>query len=323
MRTRALGAKMWSSRGTRQRAIVAAKLRAPMLLSRRSFVICLLATVLGSACERSRPESSEVPRIVAANAGAVDLVLELAPPTWLAVLPPVAREYSPAVRELGGLLELAPLPPFGVESLMALEPDLVVAHSWQGAQALASLERLGFSVLQLEDPNEPADFAKTLRQLGDALGRRPEAERAVLELEARLDRLRAADVDPAPRALIYANYGGGGTTPGRGTTYDLLLRLAGAKNVAATAGLDGHVPLDHERLLALDPPILVVGTSLDDPTSSPSLEHLRETPELKSLRALREDRVVLVPAPLLHTTSHELVTAAEHLAPLLRAYAEK
>ncbi|MEX1023903.1 MAG: ABC transporter substrate-binding protein [Planctomycetota bacterium] len=138
-------------------------------------------------------------------------------------------------------------------------------------------------------------------------------------LDARVARLRAADVEPAPRALIYSNYGGGGTTPGAGTTYDLLLRLAGAVNVAAEAGLTGHVPLDHERLLALDPPILVVGAALDEPTRSLSQEHLAATPDLASLRALVEGRLILVPADLLHTTSHELVTAAEYLAPLLRA----
>lgn len=281
------------------------------------FVALSLATILSPSCADADTSTNEIlgpPRIIAANAGACDLVLALAPPEWLVALPQIARQYSPTVREMGGLTDHPPLPPFGVESTLALNPDLVVAHAWQGAEALAKLEDLSIPVLVLDDPVRAEDFGTALRELGLALERTSEAEDAARSIEARLDALKEQQPERRPTAVVYSNYGAGGTLPALGTTYDLVLTLAGLENAATAAGLVGHADSDHERLLSLDPDWIIVGSSLEDPLVSPSEEQLTSTSVLQALRAVRDGHIVIVPSAYLHATSHRLIDASEFIA---------
>ncbi len=91
------------------------------------------------------------------------------------------------------------------------------------------------------------------------------------------------------------------------------MALAGIENLASTAGLDGYATLDHERLLTLDPDLLLVAAGSEDGAFPPSREHLEQTAELATLRAIRENRIVMLPTELFATTSLELLTAAEAL----------
>lgn len=280
----------------------------------------LLALVASLAWLVACGESSDEPasdgglRLLVTNAGACDWVLELAEPDELVGLPAVSRSYSPAVRARGGLPQLDELPSFSVESTLALAPDLIVTHRWQSDPLVDKLESLGIPFVALEDPERPEDFVAQFEALGAALGRPERARERAAHWRERIETLRARAPEVRPTAALYSSYAGGGTLPAKGTTYDLVLELAGLENAATKAGLVGHAPADHERLLALDPEYLVVSSALDDPLASPSRDHLLEEPVLANLRAVKARNIVVVPAAPLHSTSHFLVEAAELVA---------
>ena len=69
--------------------------------------------------------------------------------------------------------------------------------------------------------------------------------------------------------------------------------------------------IDVERMLVLDPDILIVAGSVSGLT--PSLEFLLNDKLLKDLTAVRNEHIVVLPSTLFSANSQHLLTAAEHL----------
>jgi iron complex transport system substrate-binding protein len=100
--------------------------------------------------------------------------------------------------------------------------------------------------------------------------------------------------------------------------------LAGLINAAAAYSADrwGQVPLSRERLLELDPDVLILpGWVYGKPGGAGAFqEQLLADPALQSLKAVRTGRVYRFPERLKTATSQYIVEAAEALARL--AYPE-
>ena len=256
-----------------------------------------------------RPE-----RIVAANTGVVEFLADWVEPGRLAAVPAEIATYS----MVGAREDWAAVPRFpsySAEVLLALEPDLVLAHAWQSAQTAELLRENGVPVLVLEAPRDWQAILETLELLGALVGELDDARAEIAALEERRERLRErARPWRGQRALSYSNFGTGSLTAGRGTSFSVLTALAGLENAAATAGLEGHVELGHEKLLTLDPDVLVVAGPSEDGGFAPAEAALSGARELQGLRALREERIARMPPKLFATNSIALLDAAEALA---------
>jgi iron complex transport system substrate-binding protein len=259
---------------------------------------------------------------VPASATAVDLVVALVEPGRIAGFPVQALEYSTLH---GGSPAFEHHPRFDTwlaEPVLALAPDLVVVDAWNAPDTNARLAEAGVRVHRLREVRGFEDACAALRELAAAVGAEERAEALVAELEARKARLvaRAEARGPRPRALCYSNFGASGWSAGSETTIHEVMQLAGCVNLLAEAGERGHVELDFERLLVLDPDLILVSQPLamgEGPAGDrggASEAVLLSEPALASLRAVRERRIARLPAWLYATGSHEIVTAAEYLA---------
>jgi ABC-type Fe3+-hydroxamate transport system substrate-binding protein len=254
-------------------------------------------------------------RVLPGNAALVDFVTLLIGPERVCALPEDTELYS---RAAGAGADWSAPPRFRgftAETLLALGPDLVLAHAWQGNEALEVLEREGIPALSLPVPETWQDCLDVLELLGAVLGERERSRAAREEHERRAAELaRRVRRDEPLRALCYTNLGAGGWTAGARTTIDVLFELAGLENAAAGAGLVGHTSVDLARLLAIDPDLFVVGQPSDPTREPPSAGYLLSEPELAGLRAVRARSIVALPARLFSTASLELLSGAELLA---------
>jgi len=114
------------------------------------------------------------------------------------------------------------------------------------------------------------------------------------------------------RALSYTNFGSGGFSAGRGTTADILIQLTGMANAGADDGRTDHYEIDIERLLQLDPDVIVVSRSTQE--YSATRGYLDNEVALESLRAIERGWIVELPASLFSTNSQYLIDTAERLA---------
>lgn len=262
--------------------------------------------------------SAPATRVVPANAGAVDLVTALVGPSRIAALPAAADSYSRLAEEPAGFEALPRFEGFEIETLLALRTDLVVVHEWQSAETVERLRERGVAVLVCPGARDWDGVLAGVRLVAAALDAERRAEDLFRDLEQRRGRLLARAIGRRPlRALSYSNLGTSGWIAGAGTTAEVLFELAGVANAAAD--FEGHVEIDLERLLALDPDVLVVPSKADEYEGAPTREFLLDASELEALSVVRERRIVTLPPRLFSTSSIELLAGAERLVDALEA----
>lgn len=300
----------------------------------RALLPCLLAACSGQAPrEGTAPAAGapDFPRIVAAfgelvaipaparralpgTAAALDFLVDLVGPERLAAVPFTARDYANAELPAATWDRLPVFRNFHGEELLPLRPDLVLTHGYQRAEATQILSRAGIPVVRLPDLRDFEGLLGVIEVLGRVLGEEPRAGALRADLERRRAALAADSALREVRALTYLDFGTGGWTAGSGTSGDLLLRLAGLRNAAAEAGLAGNVELDHERLMRIDPDLFVLRAPVQgEEQAGPTLALLRSSPNLARLSAVREERIVILPARHFAAESHRLLDAAELL----------
>jgi iron complex transport system substrate-binding protein len=258
---------------------------------------------------RRPPEPLPVPakpqRIVPMSFAACEIVLELVEPARIAAVP-ASADHSP-YSSLRGRLGGFPRIPAEPEALLAVRPDLVLTASYLNRETLEGLDRAGIPHQPFTDFRDVESILAAVRTIGDRVGE-PEKAR---ELEARcrneIARLRASIPAgaPAPRVISLNQ---DGTTAGADTTFDSLATLAGARNLAAEAGIRGFGLVSAEQLLLWNPDAIVVG--VDPDTGAGAHLRLREDP---ALAPLRDRRVVQVPLAEFTSVSHHVLGALRRI----------
>ncbi len=261
-------------------------------------------------------------RVLATSASSVDLVLDLVGPGALAALPVQAETYSPALRDHPAPADLPRFERYTAEGLLGLAADLVLVNPWAAPEASGIFARQGVPVVLVGDPIDLGSMLEQLEAVGRLLGAPERAAELGADLERRVAALQASPRAPVegrrPAALAYSHLGTGAWTAGAETLENWLFELAGLDNAAAQAGIRGHVPLEAERLLAIDPDWILVPCHPQDPTRSPTRDHLRSDTRLAGLAAVRADRILVMPTHFYGTSSHRVVDSAEALVAKLK-----
>ena len=267
-------------------------------------------------------ENSPAPtRVVPASATAVDFVAALVGPERMAGFPEQALEYS-SLHADSRFAQHANFRAFLAEPVLMLRPDLVVCDPWQARDTQERLREAGVAVLALPEIETYADARAVLVELGVRLQVESRAAEVIADLDGRVAALEARALRRGRklRAMSYSNFGSAGFTAGSRTTVDEIMRLAGLENLIASTGREGHVSVSFEELLAYDPDLILVSLPLKQEAGhagdrgGASRGLLRAEASLRTLRAVREDRIISLPAWLFATASHELVGSAEALA---------
>ncbi len=247
---------------------------------------------------RSVTIPAEPRRIVALSNDVADIVLRLAGPERVVAVP--ASNATPSLAASAPLVGSVPtkLPP-GTnpepEQIVALRPDLVLITTRHGGEQDAAklLEQVGVPMLVFAHWGSPQEVAENVRVLGEALGVREKAEQLLNEMTegmARVEKALAkasgrprvlAMSDQAQRPFIIGKSGGGITGS--------LIEMAGGQLVADQGG-----PAQAERIVAMNPDFIVIidvwGKGLEN------YRTLLDSPAIQSLPAVKENRVVVIPA---------------------------
>ncbi len=252
----------------------------PPLVSRRSILAGLASIVLGCAPKGTRGEGI---RVVSISPSMTEAVFAIGAGSLL-----VGRsrfcDYPPEVVRLpavGGFSDPS------LEAIVALRPTLVVSARGPAGAALA--EALGAHGIPIYAPETEsiAQIEGAIEELGRRLHHEDGASHAVHAIEASRRRVAAA-VGGRPRvravflfdvAPIFA--------AGPGSFADELVREAGGENVVTGGG--AYPTLDIERLLALDPDVILDGSA--DEHGPSRVAQKADDPGWRKLRALREGRV--------------------------------
>ena len=194
-----------------------------------------------------------------------------------------------------------------VERVLALKPELLFVNDLIDASYVARLREHGVQVFDLGPMRGLTSLLPNIRSIGVLIGAPERAERYARQLQGRLRKVALEEASrPQPRALYLSLYGDKLFASGADTSYHDVLGYAGLRDAAALAGLHGWPELSAERVLALDPDVLVTRTGM-------ALLLCRH-PGLDQLRVCRADgRRVELDGALLDDPGPALLEAAEAL----------
>jgi cobalamin transport system substrate-binding protein len=143
-----------------------------------------------------------------------------------------------------------------LESLVALQPDLVVApNHFLKPDVIVKLEQLKIPVFILTDKNVDDIFVH-IQTLGRIVGRSPKADAVAMELRQRVAAIKQRIQGMAPVRMLYVLNSQPLITVGPGSFIDQLIGMAGGMNVAAKSTTP-YPRLSMETVLQEDPEVLV------------------------------------------------------------------
>jgi len=178
-----------------------------------------------------------------------------------------------------------------VESILALEPDVVIQWGERSAGLVQPLLNAGLPVARLTyGTQEELEAAAIL--YGELLGKQDRAERMVSAMHDQLEELRTSlpDLGDSRPSVLYLRGASDDLVVGGGASYNhFVTELAGGRNPAADLDTESAT-INTEQLLRWNPEIILLGNFGPDTPGAWYSE-----PTLASLRAVRDRRVYKVP----------------------------
>lgn len=195
------------------------------------------------------------------------------------------------------------------EQLLSVRPDLVLVDAYTQAETLALLGAANVPVIRTIDPHSFADIEANLRTLGRVTHLEEAVEEIIAATQKKLAHVRAAGKPLSEWRLLSLD--GAMHTYGKGSLFDVIVRTAGARNLAAENGVGAFRKLDIEEVLAWRPDAIVL--SGDPPPGGGLPEWVAQCPGLPLASCIQKGRILYVPPRLLITTSHRLADSAEYV----------
>ena len=189
-----------------------------------------------------------------------------------------------------------------VETVVSLEPDVVIAASAADPQLVHQLRDLDIEVYQFADEESIDDVLDNVALTGALTGECDGAEETIDWMDERLDLLESA-VEDEEQPLVYYEMGEG-FSAGTGTFQHELIRTAGLENLAEVVGVEGWGVVSEEDVLEEDPDWLLYG---DDWPEEPFAESVEET------SAYQDGNVIVVDSNDFSQPGPNVVFAVEEL----------
>ena len=196
-----------------------------------------------------------------------------------------------------------------VEAIIALHPDLVVGWESDKRQLIRSkLIALNIPMFLLRT-QDTTDVFRGMTNLARLTARDTTAGRVIAQVRADLDSVRRSVIGLAVPKIFYVVFNDPPMTAGPDTFIGQLISLAGGHSVFDD--LDQNwVNVAMEEIVRRDPDIIVVPVG---EFKGNALERFRQMQGWRTLRAVREGRVIAVPANLLSRPSPNIGQAARVL----------
>ena len=210
------------------------------------------------------------------------------------------------------------------ERILSLQPDLVIVPDWKEAVIVDSLRDLGLKVVVCKGPQSVAEVRETVQLLAKATGEERKGNQLIAKMDERLQSIKKkVDKIPADKRKtvvlisLMASYGGSGSA------FDDMCQYAGVVNGLAASGIKNGQALSKERLVAINPDILLMPVYNDHGTYD--IEAFRreflEDPALQTLTAIKEKRLYMPREGYVYNVSQDIVFGIQEIA--LAAYGEE
>lgn len=199
-----------------------------------------------------------------------------------------------------------------LESLVALQPDLIVApQEFLKPDLIGKLEQLKIPVFILS-AKTVEDVVSHIQTLGRMLDRSTEATALGMDLRQQIARIKTRTQGATPVRVLYVLNSEPLITVGPGSFIDQLIGLAGGINIAAKSAT-AYPRLSMEVVLQEDPEVLFFPVGKSEGISDREQQSWRKW---ATLTAVKQNNLRQISADLLNRPGPRIGTALELLADL-------
>ena len=200
-----------------------------------------------------------------------------------------------------------------IETLISLEPDLIITADWKNKELFLQAEELGTKIFVYKTPKNFEEQKDLILELSTILEEKEKGNKIVSDMETRLKILQEKIKNVknyTPKVLLYTSFE---TTAGKNTTFDNMIELIGGENLAKTIGIMGEEKISKEKLIELDPEIIIIPLWSGDINSEEFINFIRNDESLKDVQAVKSKKVYAVLYKKLTPTSQYMIDGIEEL----------
>lgn len=206
-----------------------------------------------------------------------------------------------------------------IESMLALQPDLVFVASYSDPETVRYLLRSGIAIVRLSEFNSFNDIFNNINIVAAVTDSQAQAKVIIQQVKTRIIALQKQLKDkPKPRVLYYDM---NGYSVGRNSLMDESITLSGGINVAAGMMPDGEHKISEELAISLQPDVIVMNKwvfNQGQGQASPA-QILMAKKAWQNVPAVKNGRVYAVPGTWLRSVSQQRIKGVEALAKLLHS----
>ena len=172
-------------------------------------------------------------------------------------------EYCDYPEEVSSIESVGTLTQPDVEKIISLNPDVVIASIHFSEEAKSQLEDIGIKVVILFEEHKMDGVYTMIETLGAIVNQNDKAAETIADMKERIaavqERVKEKEAPSVYYVVGFGEYGD--FTAGNDTFIHELITLAGGNNIAKDiSGWNFSL----EKLVELDPEIIIVGTGIKD-----------------------------------------------------------
>jgi iron complex transport system substrate-binding protein len=196
------------------------------------------------------------------------------------------------------------------EQIVSLQPDLVLAARYTKIDLKGILAQAKLPTLVTTDFRNFSEIEANITLVGQAVGEEAKAATLVNEMRQKLATARF-HLRPENAGLRILYLAPGNFTAGADTSINQLLTATGLKNAAADSGVKGNVKTAAEQILQINPDVILIATGYERDRGFRQL--LESDAQLATLKAIKEKRIIELPARNVLTVSQHMADAVQVL----------
>ena len=209
------------------------------------------------------------------------------------------------------------------EVLISLNPDLIIAADWITKKIDDIGATIGAKVYYYKTPSNYEEQKKVIRDLANLVEEKENGEKIIKNMDNRLKALQnkiAKNYKGAkPRILMYTSFG---TTSGKNTTFNDMVKLINGVNVVAEAGVDRFKDISKEKIIELNPDIIIVPIAKKYDNVDKISKLFFEDPSFKNVKAIKNKKVYFMQYKDITPISQYMIDNIENLAKVVYQFKE-
>ena len=239
----------------------------------------------------------EAKRIVSLTSAYEPILLDMVGPNRLGAVSFLSKTkgYGPNY-ELAKSVKVS-LYSYAVEKVVYLHPDLVIAPEYTSRDVLDGLEHMGIPVVIISSPKTVQETIELVERLGHVVGAEDSAHNMTTKMKQDIEDVKALSLETKGQVVISMSSMEGFS--GTGSLFDDMTRVMGLVNGPSHLGYAPRTAFTEERIIEMDPNVILI--PVYDKSEMAWQTLYRDNPGLQTVRAVRDGRVVTMPAADLYT----------------------